>query len=292
MALRRLIPASMLVRFVFMSGSCLNWQVLVHATCQTASDQKRWGDARCWRWNPANGDRAGAKDPETANPGATRRFEWPSSCSSLVVASQYLGRLALSMIALAGSGPVLAQSPDEYRLTESALERYRVLAAEDDGAILPSTPKPVEPGQHYAGIPRLIRLLRLVGDLPAGTSLPDSDLYDSDLVTAVKRFQVPPWTRTRRAHRQNHPRAIEHAARLPGAPTGTGAGALAAASVRPVGSGDRAESARIPAARLWSRAPSRARDEHRGSDGPKSSGLRFCRRKWIRSSSARTGTCP
>ena len=94
------------------------------------------------------------------------------------------------MIALAGSGPLSAQLPDEYRLTESALDRYRVLAAEDDGAILPSIPKPVEPGQHYAGVPRLIRLLRLLGDLPTGTSLPDSDLYDSDLVTAIKRFQT------------------------------------------------------------------------------------------------------
>lgn len=94
------------------------------------------------------------------------------------------------MIALAGIGPLPAQSPDEYQRTASALERYRVLAAEDDGAILPSTKKPVEPGQHFAGVPRLIRLLRLVGDLPAGTSLPDSDLYDSDLVIAVKRFQT------------------------------------------------------------------------------------------------------
>lgn len=48
---------------------------------------------------------------------------------------------------------------DEYELTLTALKQYRVLAAEDDGAILPDTEKPVEAGDHYAGVPRLSRLL-------------------------------------------------------------------------------------------------------------------------------------
>ncbi len=94
----------------------------------------------------------------------------------------------VSLVALAGAGSLAAQ--DEYQLTLKALEQYRVLAAEDDGAILPSAKKPVEPGQHYAGVPRLIRLLRLVGDLPAGPVPADSDLYGGALVTAVKRFQT------------------------------------------------------------------------------------------------------
>ena len=77
----------------------------------------------------------------------------------------------------------------EYRRTLKALERYRVLAAEDDGDILPEIEKPVEPGGQYDGIPRLIRLLRRVGDLPADADPADSDSYEGALVTAVQRFQ-------------------------------------------------------------------------------------------------------
>jgi murein L,D-transpeptidase YcbB/YkuD len=79
---------------------------------------------------------------------------------------------------------------DEYQRTLSALEHYRVLASGDDGAILPATKKPVEPGGRYAGIPRLIDLLTRIGDLPAETRPADSDLYDRVLVAAVKRFQT------------------------------------------------------------------------------------------------------
>lgn len=37
----------------------------------------------------------------------------------------------------------------------TALEQYHVLAAEDDGAILPDTEEPVEAGDHYVGSPAL-----------------------------------------------------------------------------------------------------------------------------------------
>jgi murein L,D-transpeptidase YcbB/YkuD len=93
------------------------------------------------------------------------------------------------MAALAWTGTVRAQD-ESYQRTASALERYRVLAAEDDGGILPSTKKPVEPGEHYAGVPRLTRLLSRIGDLPAETGYADSDLYSGALVAAVKRFQT------------------------------------------------------------------------------------------------------
>jgi murein L,D-transpeptidase YcbB/YkuD len=83
---------------------------------------------------------------------------------------------------------------DEYARIGNALERYRVLAAEDDGAILPETGKPVAPGDHYEGVPRLIRLLMRIGDLSADaisadTISSDPDVYHGALVTAVKRFQ-------------------------------------------------------------------------------------------------------
>jgi murein L,D-transpeptidase YcbB/YkuD len=78
---------------------------------------------------------------------------------------------------------------DEFGRMLNALEQYRVLAAEDDGTILPETEEPVEPGEHYDGVPRLIRLLRRVGDLPTDGDSTDSDLYEGALVTAVQRFQ-------------------------------------------------------------------------------------------------------
>jgi murein L,D-transpeptidase YcbB/YkuD len=78
---------------------------------------------------------------------------------------------------------------DEYERTLRALNQYRVLAAEDDGALLQATEEPVEPGDHYADTPRLIRLLSRIGDLPAGSVPDDSELYEGELVTAVKMFQ-------------------------------------------------------------------------------------------------------
>jgi murein L,D-transpeptidase YcbB/YkuD len=77
---------------------------------------------------------------------------------------------------------------EEYKRTLSALQRYRLLADEDDGAALPETEIAVEPGDHYDGVPRLIRLLKLIGDLPDDV-VEDTDLYEGALVAAVQRFQ-------------------------------------------------------------------------------------------------------
>jgi murein L,D-transpeptidase YcbB/YkuD len=76
-----------------------------------------------------------------------------------------------------------------YRRTEQALARYVQLAREDDGEKLPIPPKPIDPGQAYAGVPRLARLLTLVGDLPPGTQPHDNRIYDAALAEGVKRFQ-------------------------------------------------------------------------------------------------------
>jgi L,D-transpeptidase YcbB len=105
--------------------------------------------------------------------------------------------LALVALALTCTPPERAQrrSPfiqlDEYDRTFNALARYRALAAEDDGARLPEVEDPVRQGEYYDGVPRLIRLLRLLGDLPADTVIedPDSTLYSQPLVFAVQRFQ-------------------------------------------------------------------------------------------------------
>jgi L,D-transpeptidase YcbB len=77
-----------------------------------------------------------------------------------------------------------------YRRTEQALVRYIELARTDDGEKLPDVTKPIDPGQSYAGVPRLARFLRLVGDLPANATLPgDTQTYSGPLVDAVKRCQ-------------------------------------------------------------------------------------------------------
>jgi murein L,D-transpeptidase YcbB/YkuD len=78
---------------------------------------------------------------------------------------------------------------DEYERTLRALNRYRALAAKDDGAFLPATEEPVEPGDAYADAPRLIRLLTLIGDLSTGAVPADSEVYQGALAEAVMRFQ-------------------------------------------------------------------------------------------------------
>jgi len=88
---------------------------------------------------------------------------------------------------------VLAQvepSYPGYRRTIQSLQTYVELARQDDGEQLPAVKKPIVPGDTYPGVPRLTRLLRLVGDLPAEGNVPaDPLIYDGALVDAVKSFQ-------------------------------------------------------------------------------------------------------
>jgi len=75
-----------------------------------------------------------------------------------------------------------------YRRTLRALQTYIKLAQEDDGELFPATKKPVEPGDPYPGVARLVRLLRRLGDLPAAAVVPGA--YVEPLVSAVKHFQL------------------------------------------------------------------------------------------------------
>ena len=78
-----------------------------------------------------------------------------------------------------------------YGRTLEALKKYRTLARDDDGERLPTISKPVEPGDSYAGVTRLVRLLRALGDLPEETVVPDgSRSYSGPIVQAVKHFQA------------------------------------------------------------------------------------------------------
>jgi L,D-transpeptidase YcbB len=85
-----------------------------------------------------------------------------------------------------------------YQRTKAALQHYLALAKQDDGEKLPIPAKTVVPGDSYAGMPRLARLLHLLGDLPdsaaappstADAPLPNSNIYSDPIVEAVKHFQ-------------------------------------------------------------------------------------------------------
>lgn len=77
-----------------------------------------------------------------------------------------------------------------YRQTVDALRTYKKLASDDDGKALPLPPKLVKPGDAYNGVPRLKRLLSLLGDLPEtkATEAPEP-IYKGSLIAAVKHFQ-------------------------------------------------------------------------------------------------------
>jgi L,D-transpeptidase YcbB len=77
-----------------------------------------------------------------------------------------------------------------YIRTIQALHTYLNLAAKDDGTPLPAIRKAIAPGDSFPGVPRLTRLLTLVGDLPANANIPpDATVYQGALVDAVKNFQ-------------------------------------------------------------------------------------------------------
>jgi murein L,D-transpeptidase YcbB/YkuD len=76
-----------------------------------------------------------------------------------------------------------------YKRTQRALQQYLDLSRQDDGEQLPTPVKPIEPGSTYEGVPRLTRLLHLLGDLPDGGVPESSNLYNDPLVAAVKHFQ-------------------------------------------------------------------------------------------------------
>ena len=113
------------------------------------------------------------------------------------MSSKSRSRIILSLLTLActafplglANEPFLAYETDEYERTLHVLNHYRALAAEDDGAVLSATKEPVEPGDNYAEVPRLTRLLTLIGDLPPAAVPDDSDVYQGVLVEAVERFQ-------------------------------------------------------------------------------------------------------
>ncbi len=77
-----------------------------------------------------------------------------------------------------------------YHRTLNALRTYLELSRRDDGELLPVPFKTIRPGEAYAGLPRLARLLVLLGDLPeTEKEVEPQPIYEGGLVAAVKRFQ-------------------------------------------------------------------------------------------------------
>ena len=76
-----------------------------------------------------------------------------------------------------------------YRQTIDALRTYMKLANQDDNEPLLLPPKAVKPGDSYTSLPRLERLLQLLGDSSADAPMPSGPAYRGSLVTGVKHFQ-------------------------------------------------------------------------------------------------------
>lgn len=89
-------------------------------------------------------------------------------------------------------GAIAAVEPPfpTYQRTLKALRTYLELARRDDGELLPVPAKTIKPGDGYSGLPRLARLLALLGDLPEKEKDVSSfTLYQGAVVAAVARFQ-------------------------------------------------------------------------------------------------------
>ena len=76
-----------------------------------------------------------------------------------------------------------------YQRTKAVLQQYLELAQHGDGPAVPAPKKSLDSGSHFEGIAQLTQRLALLGDLPAGASVPPGDIYQEPLVEAVKRFQ-------------------------------------------------------------------------------------------------------
>jgi len=77
-----------------------------------------------------------------------------------------------------------------YRRTQDALKKYMEFARLDDGELLPVPSRAIKPGDSYAGVPRLAKMLALLGDLPTVDKETSGEgNYQGPLVDAVKHFQ-------------------------------------------------------------------------------------------------------
>ena len=98
-----------------------------------------------------------------------------------------------------------------YHRTKAALATYLAMARQDDSGALTVPAKTVKPGDSYAGVPRLAKLLALVGDIPGegqhgGQSLPRRSRPRREAFSAAAR------PRPQRPDRRAYAKAIEYSA--------------------------------------------------------------------------------
>lgn len=88
--------------------------------------------------------------------------------------------------------PILADLEPKlkhYEYLKGALAQYRAIA-KDAPAFQIALPAKFKPGNQHADVPKLRKLLALVGDLNEGEANNPSLVYDKPLVEAVKNFQT------------------------------------------------------------------------------------------------------
>ena len=78
-----------------------------------------------------------------------------------------------------------------YQREVVALQKYLQLAKDEVPDPLPQVEKPIEPGQTYQGLAKLVKRLQFLGDLPVTVEVPEtSQTYSGEVVAGVKRFQT------------------------------------------------------------------------------------------------------
>jgi murein L,D-transpeptidase YcbB/YkuD len=98
---------------------------------------------------------------------------------------------ALSAHRVAAAAAELTPQLRLYRDLRRELARYRSIAADRSLRPLPSVPGAVHPGDRYAGVPELRRLLLAFGDVPSDAPMPvERNVYAGAVVDGVRHFQV------------------------------------------------------------------------------------------------------
>jgi murein L,D-transpeptidase YcbB/YkuD len=78
-----------------------------------------------------------------------------------------------------------------YQRTETALQTFLNLAAQDHSDALPIPQRTMKSGDPYIGAAKLDQRLRLLGDLPQSpASIPNAHTFNASLVEGVKHFQT------------------------------------------------------------------------------------------------------
>jgi L,D-transpeptidase YcbB len=105
--------------------------------------------------------------------------------------AQFLHEQLVTSNDVSGAIQTLEPPIPPYQRSLAALQTYIELARANSFQPLPVPAKPVKPGDTYAALPQLSRLLMQLGDLPQSTQPPgdQANLYSGSIVSAVKHFQ-------------------------------------------------------------------------------------------------------